>query len=189
MNKIPKPTLANRLKNIIFGRAIDPTNRQAFHSISIVAFIAWVGLGSDGLSSSAYGPEEAFLALGTHNHLAIIIASASASDAIFSFLPANLYLYKLEFSLVMIGLLTLLNMRGAKETVVPLVPIFMVFILTHAFTILYGLGTHLLDFPTVAHETVREVSKTHAELGLFLMIFLIVRAFSMEPAHIPALKQ
>ena len=32
--------------------------------------LAWVGLGSDGLSSSAYGPEEAFLALGGHTHLA-----------------------------------------------------------------------------------------------------------------------
>jgi amino acid transporter len=237
LNKTTKPTLANRLKNIILGRAIDPTNRQAFHSISLVAFIAWVGLGSDGLSSSAYGPEEAFLALGTHTHLAILIAIASAitvlvisasyaqlieifpsggggylvasklisptagmvsgcaliidyvltitisiasaSDAIFSFLPVNLYHYKLEFSLVMLVLLTILNMRGAKESVMPLVPIFMVFILTHAFAIIYGLGTHLLDFPTVAHETVREVSKTHAELGLFPMIFLILRAFSM----------
>ena len=33
-------------------------------------FLAWVGLGADGLSSSAYGPEEAFRALGEHTYLA-----------------------------------------------------------------------------------------------------------------------
>jgi len=33
-----------------------------------IAFFAWVGLGSDGLSSSSYGPEEAFLQLGAHQH-------------------------------------------------------------------------------------------------------------------------
>src|SRR5215831_21204520 len=32
--------------------------------MSLVAFLAWVGLGADGLSSSAYGPEEAFKAIG-----------------------------------------------------------------------------------------------------------------------------
>ena len=37
---------------------------------------AWVGLGADGLSSSCYGPEEAFLALGQYTHLAIYLAIA-----------------------------------------------------------------------------------------------------------------
>ena len=41
-----------------------------FHHISLVAFLAWVGLGADGLSSSSYGPEEAFRALGQHMSLA-----------------------------------------------------------------------------------------------------------------------
>jgi hypothetical protein len=34
--------------------------------ITLVAFLAWVGLSADGLSSSYYGPEEAFLALFDH---------------------------------------------------------------------------------------------------------------------------
>ncbi|MEO7425131.1 MAG: amino acid transporter, partial [Fibrobacteria bacterium] len=201
MVKSEKPSLVSRCKSIIFGAAIDPTNKQAFHSITLAAFFAWVGLGSDGLSSSAYGPEEAFLALGGHTHLAILIAIASAvtvllisasyaqlievfptggggylvasklisptagmvsgcaliidyvltitisiasaADAIFSFVPDQYHHYKLPFSLLALAFLTVLNMRGAKETVMPLVPIFLVFVISHAFAIVYALGTHL----------------------------------------------
>ena len=44
----------------------------------LVAFLAWVGLGADGLSSSCYGPEEAFLALGQYPHLGLYLAGATA---------------------------------------------------------------------------------------------------------------
>jgi len=37
-----------------------------------------VGLGADGLSSSAYGPEEAFKALGRHTYLAVALAALMA---------------------------------------------------------------------------------------------------------------
>ena len=42
--------------------------------------IAWVGLGVDGLSSSAYGPEEAFRTLGEHSYLAVGLVFATATD-------------------------------------------------------------------------------------------------------------
>ena len=45
-------------------------------SMLLVAFLAWVGLGADGLSSACYGPETAFLALGNHTHLALYLAVA-----------------------------------------------------------------------------------------------------------------
>ncbi len=51
---------------LVLGKPKDPLDPKVFHQISLVAFLAWVGLGADGLSSSAYGPEEAFLALGEH---------------------------------------------------------------------------------------------------------------------------
>src|SRR5918996_6574651 len=51
-------------KDIILGKPKDPLDPKVFHQISLIAFLAWVGLGADGLSSSAYGPEEAYLALG-----------------------------------------------------------------------------------------------------------------------------
>src|SRR5690242_6449967 len=42
--------------------------------MSLIPVLAWVGLGADGLSSSAYGPEEAFKALGSHTYLALLLA-------------------------------------------------------------------------------------------------------------------
>ena len=62
------------LSRVLIGPARDLRDPELFHSLSLVAFLAWVGLGSDGLSSSCYGPEEAFLALGTHQYLAVFLA-------------------------------------------------------------------------------------------------------------------
>src|SRR5207302_1105334 len=55
-----------------------PLNPETRHHIVLVAFLAWVGLGADGLSSSCYGPEEGFLALGANTHLALYLALATA---------------------------------------------------------------------------------------------------------------
>ncbi|MGA6972931.1 MAG: hypothetical protein WBY93_14955, partial [Candidatus Binatus sp.] len=52
------------ISDVLIGPPRDVRDPEIFHSLSLVAFLAWVGLGSDGLSSSCYGPEEAFLALG-----------------------------------------------------------------------------------------------------------------------------
>jgi hypothetical protein len=48
----------------LLGAPLDPFSSQTRQHIALVAFLAWIGLGADGLSSSCYGPEEAFLALG-----------------------------------------------------------------------------------------------------------------------------
>src|SRR6478752_2947173 len=65
-----------RLMRLLIGekREIEP---GVFHSVSLIAFLAWVGLGADGLSSSSYGPEEAFKALGEHTYLAVALALAT----------------------------------------------------------------------------------------------------------------
>src|SRR5512139_2958742 len=66
----------------IFGFIIGPARRitdpTLFHKISLAAFLAWVGLGADGLSSSAYGPEAAFLALHGNTFLALPLAAMTA---------------------------------------------------------------------------------------------------------------
>src|SRR5881227_4324156 len=62
------------LKDLLLGKPKDPLDPRVFHQISLVAFLAWVRLGADGLSSSAYGPEEAYLALGDHFFLALPLA-------------------------------------------------------------------------------------------------------------------
>ena len=55
----------------LLGAPLDPFSSQTRQHIALVAFLAWIGLGADGLSSSCYGPEGAFLALGEHTHLAL----------------------------------------------------------------------------------------------------------------------
>src|SRR5512143_2521240 len=72
-----KPSLTHGLKNVIIGKARDPHDSGLFHKLSLIAFFAWVGLGADGLSSSCYGPEEAFLSLGTHSYLGLFVGLAS----------------------------------------------------------------------------------------------------------------
>src|SRR5205809_8111665 len=71
-----------RWKEYLFGAPRDLRDPRTFHTISLVALLAWVGLGADGLSSSAYGPDEAFRALGTHTYLAIALAVATAVTVI-----------------------------------------------------------------------------------------------------------
>src|ERR671931_1326385 len=79
---IPPPLLrprgVQRLKRILLGRPKDLQDPQLFRHISLAAFLAWVGLGADGLSSSAYGPQEAFKNLGEHTYLAVFLAAATA---------------------------------------------------------------------------------------------------------------
>ncbi len=62
MDQPQKPSFARRLKTLILGGKHDIDDTSLFHKLSLIAFFAWVGLGADGLSSSCYGPEEAFLA-------------------------------------------------------------------------------------------------------------------------------
>src|SRR5512140_169953 len=62
------------VKRLVIGKAHNPFDPKIFHSISLIALFAWIGLGADALSSSSYGPQEAFLALGAHRYLAIFVA-------------------------------------------------------------------------------------------------------------------
>ena len=69
-----EPTVTDKVKTLLVGQPFDLADKRVYHHISLVAFLAWVGLGADGLSSSAYGPEEAFRQLGQHTHLAVFAA-------------------------------------------------------------------------------------------------------------------
>ena len=73
-----KSSIAKKIKHAIIGKAKSPLDHSVFHNISLIAFFAWVGLGADGLSSSCYGPEEAFLALQGHTYLSVFVALGSA---------------------------------------------------------------------------------------------------------------
>jgi len=232
-----KKSLIKRLKTIIIGDAHSPEDQRVFHKLSLIAFFAWVGLGADGLSSSCYGPQEAFLALEGHQYLAIFIALGSAftifiisasynqiieafpaggggyivasrllspqlgmvagcallidyvltvtvsiasgADAVFSFLPAAWYPFKIWFALLTVMLLSVLNLRGVKESVLPLVPIFLTFVVTHVFAILYAIATHWGSLPDVFNATISDIQSSRRELGLAGMLFIMLRAYSM----------
>ena len=73
-----QPKLGKRVKRLLFGKARSATEPGVFHKVSLIAFLAWIGLGADGISSACYGPPEAFQALAGHYHLAIFLALMTA---------------------------------------------------------------------------------------------------------------
>jgi amino acid transporter len=226
-----------RVRDMLIGPAKDFRDPGARHKLALVALLAWIGLGADGLSSSAYGPEEAFRALGEHSYLAIFlvvataltifvisyaytqviaefplggggyivstkllgrypglasgcallvdyvltitVSIASGGDAVFSLLPLSWQPYKLPAEFAAIVALTIMNLRGVKESVTILAPVFLAFILTHAILILGGLGMHLGDVPAVWQETRTGFAQGAAQLGLWGLFLLFVRAYSL----------
>lgn len=227
----------SRLRRLLIGRPRDVSDPRLLHSVSLVAFLAWVGLGADGLSSSAYGPEEAYKALGQHSYLAlflvlmtavtitvisiayadvierfpgggggylvaskllgkrigvvsgcallvdyvltITISIASACDQIWSFLPLAAQRYKLAGAFVGIALLLLLNLRGVKESVRILAPIFLLFILTHAVMIVYAVLRHARALPAVVHGAASELGTSIDTLGVWPVALILLRAYSL----------
>ena len=221
----------------LFGAPRDVLDPRTFHHISLIAVLAWVGLGADGLSSSAYGPDEAFRALGHHTYLAVALALAtgltvliisvaysqiikrfpfggggyvvatellgprvgvisggallvdyvltisvsvaSGGDAIFSFLPPGLSAWKVPLEGLAIGGLVLLNLRGVKESVSALAPIFALFLVTHLILILGGIGQHAAEVPRVAGEVASGFRSSLAEVGALGLFAVFVRAYSM----------
>src|ERR1051325_5912216 len=71
-------SIVQRLRRVVFGPPKGVCDPYAFHQLSLVALLAWLGLRAAGLSSSAYGPEDAFRQLGDHRGLAVFLALATA---------------------------------------------------------------------------------------------------------------
>src|SRR5512136_2577329 len=81
----------SKISQVVLGSPRDVKDPHVFHRVSLVAFLAWVGLGADGLSSSAYGPDEAYRALGPHHSLAIVLVAMTAvTIAVISIAYSNL---------------------------------------------------------------------------------------------------
>src|SRR5712691_6215584 len=81
--------LLDTARQALRGKPLDPLDKKTRHSIALVAFFAWVGLGADGISSSCYGPEEAFRALGGHTQLGLYLAIATAATVFIIALAYN----------------------------------------------------------------------------------------------------
>ncbi|HZX97185.1 MAG TPA: APC family permease [Myxococcales bacterium] len=233
----PPKTRWQRFKRMLLGGPKDIQDPQLFHALSLAAFLAWVGLGADGLSSSSYGPEEAFKNLGQHQYLAIFLALATAvtvfvisaaydkiiehfpfggggyivasrllgpnagvvsgaallidyvltcttsvaagGEAIFSNFPPEWHSWKLPVELVAIALLTILNLRGVKESIRVLLPIFVTFLVTHVILIGGSVGFHLGRADDVARQVGTGLSHDLGTMGFFALALLFLRAYSL----------
>jgi amino acid transporter len=233
----PPSSTATRLKNIILGSPRNINDPTIFHKIALIPILAWVGLGADGLSSSSYGPEEAFRVLGSHVYLAVFlviatamtvfiisyaysriiehfphggggyivathmlgdragvisgaalivdyiltitVSIASCSDAIFSYFPVHFQIFKIYFATFLIILMIVLNVRGIKESIKGLAPIFAVFLITHIILLCYGIGSHIGEFKPVitsVHQGLQTDLKAIGFVGIMMIFF---RAYSM----------
>src|SRR5580765_610882 len=226
-----------KLRRIVIGKARNVTDPEIFHHTSLVAFLAWVGLGADGLSSSAYGPDQAYRTLGPHMHLAIILTAMTAvtiliistayanmieffpgggggylvatkllgnrtgvvsgcallvdyvltitvsisdgCEQIFSFLPIQFHHYKMPVEVLLLAFLVVLNLRGVKESVKFLTPIFIAFLIMHVVTIGYALLRHAGAMPEIFHGAARDFHATAHTMGMVPLLLLILRAYSM----------
>ena len=230
-------SIFQKVRRTLIGGPKNIKDPSLFHKLALIPILAWIGLGADGLSSAAYGPEEAFKALGRHTYLAIFLALATAltvfiisyaysriieyfpsggggyivathtlgekagvvsgcallvdymltitvsivacGDAIFSFFPAQYQEYKIPFEILAIVLLVVLNLRGVKESVTFLAPIFLTFVATHLFMIGYGVFSHLPQIAPVVHGIRGDFKQGVATLGMGGLALLFLRAFSM----------
>ncbi|MHB8055557.1 MAG: amino acid transporter, partial [Candidatus Aminicenantales bacterium] len=68
----------DRIKHTFLGKPRNIKDPRLFHKLALIPILAWIGLGADGLSSSSYGPEEAFKTLGSHTYLAVFLALSTA---------------------------------------------------------------------------------------------------------------
>jgi amino acid transporter len=232
-----EPPLGDRVKRILVGPPRSLQDKSLFHRLTLIPFLAWVGLGADGLSSSCYGPDEAYRTLREHTYLAVglaamtaltvvVIASAysriirefphggggyvvatkllgrpagvvsgcallvdyvltiavsvaSAGDALWSFLPKEWLAGKLPTEVVIITLLAVLNVRGVRESVMALLPIFLLFLATHLLALGGGILGHLPELGATAQNVRQGFSHGASSLGLVGMLLLFVHAYSM----------
>lgn len=221
----------------LFGHAKDIHDPSIFHKMALFPLLAWIGLGADGLSSSAYGPEEAFRALGGHVYLAVFLAIATAgtvfiisyaysriiehfphggggyivathmigekagvisgcallvdyvltitisiascTDAIFSFLPIEFQRYKVLVGAGLILLLIILNIRGVKESIIVMAPIFATFIITHIVLLGGGIFANVGRLAPVPHDVYSGLARDSASIGVFGILMLALRAYSL----------
>ena len=201
-------------------------------------------MGADGLSSSCYGPAEAFGALGTHRYLAVFLAAAivatvfiistcyshiieefpsggggylvaskllgrrvgvvsgcallvdyvltitvsiaAAGDAIFGLLGPHWASMKLPAEFGAIIVLLILNLRGVKESVQVLMPIFILFLITHILLIGGAIGLHLTSAAQVASNLTEQFQAdlNNSDFGLLGMFMLFIVCLFLGCGHI-----
>jgi amino acid transporter len=111
--------------------------------------------------------------------LTITVSIVACGEAVFSFFPASFQSFKTPFEILAILFLVVINLRGIKESVTMLAPIFIVFVLTHVLLIGYGIIKHIPEIGAVASNVRTGFQGGLVTLGLGGMALLFLRAFSM----------
>ena len=94
-------------------------------------------------------------------------------------MPAEILPYKLWFAAGGVLILAILNMRGVKESIAVISPVFLVFVVTHIFLIICAFGQNIGNFGATALQTSADIKNTASALGVGGMLILILRAYSM----------
>jgi amino acid transporter len=111
--------------------------------------------------------------------LTITVSIVSCGDAIFSFFPPQYQPYKVWFDVFAVAMLVILNLRGIKESVTILAPIFLTFLATHVVLIGYGLLAHIPQIGALTSQVQTGLKGGVAALGTGGLVLLFLRAFSM----------
>jgi amino acid transporter len=111
--------------------------------------------------------------------LTITVSIAAAGDALFSFAPVSWQAWKRAFEIVSILALTTLNIRGVKESVLVLAPIFVAFVITHVLLIVVGIGRHVPEIPATAVHLSEGFHHGWSTLGAGGLLLLFAHAYSL----------
>jgi amino acid transporter len=229
--------LWNRLRHFLIGKARSLEDSSLFHKVALIPVLAWVGMGADGLSSSAYGPEESFKVIQQHLYLVpfVVLASiltifiisvaysrviehfphggggyvvashllgpkaglisgcaltvdyvltitvsvAAGGDALFSLFPPQYQQYKLAMEAASLIFLVVMNLRGVKESVLAVAPVFFVFVISHIILIAASFFMHASEIPVVAQGVGSGFSQGLSALGWVGLAALFLKAYSM----------
>ena len=111
--------------------------------------------------------------------LTITVSLVSCGDALFSFLPMTFQKYKLIFVAFLILVMIIMNLRGVKESILILAPIFIVFVVTHILLIGYGMFYHTDQFGPAFNQFSSSFKQDIGTIGLIGIMAIFLRAFSM----------
>ncbi len=226
-----------KLRELLFGAPKSPLDPKVFERLALAAFLAWVGLGADGLSSSCYGPEEIFATLGAHRALApililavaltvgvlsagyahtiesfpgggggyivatktlgrypgllcgcallvdyaltIAISLASGIDALFSILPPAAQDFKLFTTALAALALMALNLRGVKESILILMPIFLGFVITHTVAIVAALFSHGSGAGEAFSRSFQTAGSVSSSMGFWALCVILLKSYTV----------
>ena len=75
--------------------------------------------------------------------------------------------------------MVLMNLRGVKESVLSLLPIFIAFIVMHAWLVGYAILSRAPELPSIVGHAVREVHASAHSIGMLALAVIFFRAYSL----------